>query len=215
MGVLILAATVMLALYVPTLASQPGGADDPLVTRRFVEERIAQVTDEIAVLRNIVATLSPGAVAQNVPPAQGTTAGFTQTDRDALFAEIMLYFELVYGERLNQALANVPAPGGSPDNVSPPPSATPQTVAFEVLHMQAGQTITFESGTEFILRGGSAVALTGPYNGIPDVTAGADVMNGQAIGSNHLMIIPVTDGRGMIFQTESWVMVRGGYTIVN
>jgi len=28
-------------------------------------------------------------------------------------------------------------------------------------------------------------------------------------------MIPVTDGRGVHFHAESWIMVRGGYTILN
>jgi hypothetical protein len=190
--------------YVPTLAAQPGDTADPLVTRRFVEESIAQLSEEIAVLRGIIAAISPSSL-PNVTPQ--TAPNIPLSERDAFFAEIMEYFEAVYGARLDMALQLVPGPGDEPREG--------QVVVFTVLNPQAGQIITFHAGTEFILRGGRATAVTGPYNGIPDVTAGADVMNGEEIGLNHLMMIPFTDGRGVHFHAESWIMVRGGYTIVN
>jgi hypothetical protein len=118
-----------------------------------------------------------------------------------LFAAMMYYFEIMYGERLDAALANIPGPAGEP--------IQPVIAPFEVLNPQAGDILTFVEGTEVILRGGRAIALTGIYNGIPDVTAGEDIMNGEDIGLNHLMIFPRTDGRGMIFTYESWIMMRG------
>jgi hypothetical protein len=191
--------------YIPTQAAQPGTNADPLVTQRFVEEQISKLSEEIAILRGILATVAPNAL-----PSTGTSSSGTNisaSDRDGLFAEVMEYFEKMYGERLDRALEMVPPPGHEPRE--------PQTVVFTVLNPQAGQVMTFNAGTEFILRGGRASAVTGPLNGIPDVTAGQDVMNGENIGLNHLMMIPVTDGRGVHFQAESWIMVRGGYTLVN
>jgi hypothetical protein len=179
-------------LYVPTLATQPGVQDDPLVTRRFVEQEIAKLASEVATLRGIISG-NPQAT-----PRPSSTIPDSQ--RDPLFAEIMEYFETVYGERLDKALANVHPPGFLPSDVIP----------FVTLNPQEGQSIIFEAGAEFILRGGRATAITG-VNGIADVTAGADVLNGESIGLNHLMMVPRSDGRGVTFNAESWIMVRGGY----
>lgn len=193
-------------LHVPAVAAQPGDAADPLVTRRFVEENIAQLADEVALLRGIVTQVAPGAL-PNVPQFTpvSNTSNLPQAERDVIIAEILHHFDKVYGERLDAALSNVPAPGYEPRE--------PQMVIFQVLNPQAGQIITFKAGAEFILRGGSATAVTGVYNGIPDVTAGSDVMNGETLGLNHLMMIPFTDGRGVHFHSESWIMVRGGYIV--
>jgi hypothetical protein len=150
----------------PTIASQPGDADDPLVTRNYVDNRIAQLQIEIAMLRNALDGVNPNAVyeiPQTTQPAQPVVAA----ERDI----------------------------------------------FQVINMLAGQIITFEASAEFILRGGSASAVTG-VNGIIDITSGVDVLNGENIELHHMMMVPVTDGRGVRFNTESWIMVRGGYTIV-
>ena len=174
-------------LYVPTIAAQPGTNYNEIVTRQFVEMRLAQLAEE---LRGNVPTATPPTGTSNI----------SASERDALFAEIMAYFEIMYGERLNQALAHVPGP-----------RYVGQVTPFTTLNPQAGQSIIFNEGAEFILRGGSASAITGA-NGIPDVTAGEDVLNGDTIGLNHLMMIPRSDGRGVAFHTDSWIMVRGGFT---
>lgn len=179
---------------VPVFAAQPGTAEDPLVTRRYFNAAIEELTNEIAILRALIAG---GA---NLPAHQGTFE-ISGGDTDAIMADLMRY--------IDSRLAAMEFAPGYVDFTTPP-----QMPPFTVLHTQAGQVLTFEAGAEFILRGGGAIAITGPYNGIPDVTAANDVMNGTLIGLNHLMMIPVTDGRGVLFTAESWIMVRGGYNLL-
>ena len=162
--VLILIATAF--FYAPTTASQPGDVNDPLVTRSYVENRIAQLQIEIAALRSALSGVDPNAI-QHIPQTTPSPA-VTASERDI----------------------------------------------FQVLHMQQGQIISFEASAEFILRGGSGTAITG-VNGIINITSGIDVLNGENISLHHMMMVPVADGRGVLFNTESWIMVRGGYTIVN
>ena len=189
-------------------AAQPGDATDPLVTRRFVEDRLATITAEIAQLRNIVMGITPNTPAATpspvAPPPLPSLSATETEDVDELFALVMYYFETVYGERLDAALAHIPGPVGDP--------FAPRIVPFEILNPKAGEKIIFDASAEFILRGGSATAITG-INGIANVTTGTDVLNGESIGLNNLMMVPVSDGRGIVFQRESWLMVRGGYTI--
>jgi hypothetical protein len=193
-------------VYVPVFASLPGEDGNRVVTERYVEMRFTQLADEIAVLRNQIS----GGVQVSQPQTTPSVSNIPISERDALFAEIMEYFEVMYGERLNLALQNVPAPGHEPREI-----CEPQLIPFEVINPQEGQVILFSAGAEFILRAGRATAVTGPVNGIADVTVGQDVINGENIGLNHLMMIPVTDGRGIHFQTDSWLMVRGDYTFLN
>ncbi|MDR0271786.1 MAG: hypothetical protein LBI27_00510 [Clostridiales bacterium] len=160
------------AIFAVTVFAQPGAASDPLVTQRFVEDRLAQLQAEIVVLRNAVAALDPNAI---------------------------------------QSLPQIP---------SETPEAPPTTIVtaerdvFEVLHLQEGQMVIFGASAEFILRGGNATAITG-VNGIIDITGGRDVLNGEIIDFNHLMMVPVADGRGVLIRAESWIMARGIYTIVS
>ncbi|MCL2456352.1 MAG: hypothetical protein FWD19_02235 [Defluviitaleaceae bacterium] len=199
--------TAIVIISVIFIAAQPGESSDPLVTKKFVDEKFTMLSEEIAILRSILANVSPNS-AQNSNSSSSvsssSSANFSATERDAIFAEIMEYFEKMYGAKLDAALQIIPGPGDEPRETAP------RLVPFEVVNPQAGQIIIFEAGAEFILRGGKANAITG-VNGIPDVTAGADILNGENIGLNHLMMVPVSDGRGIHFLAESWLMVRGGY----
>ena len=202
----------MMYMAAPILA-QPGSATDPLVTQRYVDERIATLSAEIALLRTQIIGTPPST---HQPPAG--TGGLTQAQRDALFADVMLYFEVMYGDVLNQVLeffaGMPPAQGQTPVPTPTPPPATSPATPFEALYVQAGRTLIAEAGTEFILRSGQATVIAGP-NGIVDITGGQDVPNGEQLSQNHLMHVPQTDGRGLVFNTNAWIMIRGRYTIVN
>ncbi|MCL1846063.1 MAG: hypothetical protein FWF77_09180 [Defluviitaleaceae bacterium] len=207
-GSLIIFALAMLAYFaVPALATQPGTDDDPLVTRRVLNARVAELEAEIAELRGLIGLHgmnTPQAPQIPTTPDSSHTPDLASADVNRLMADLMRYIDA----RID---ASEPS---SPEQIHFIPAGQ-QMPPFTVLHLHPGQAVTFDAGAEFILRGGAALALTGEINGIPDVTGGRDVMNGANIEQNHLMIIPATDGRGIIFTAESWLMVRGGYTLVH
>ena len=139
--------------HIPAYA-QPGTASDPLVTQRYVDERIAQLQAQITALQN----------------QQGNNHG--------------------------------------------QPGPTGQVVPFTPLFVPGGSTLIADAGVEFILRSGTAHVIAGP-NGLVDVTAGMDIANGQPVSRNHLMLVPATDGRGLHFATDSWLMIKGGFVVAN
>lgn len=86
-------------------------------------------------------------------------------------------------------------------------------VIVEVLNK--GDILLAKSGSEFILRAGTAVAYGDGSNGIPNVTAGSDIKIGSTIPVNHQLIFPKDDGRGIKITTgPAYVMIRGGYQII-
>jgi len=203
-------ATVVATFYLVPAIAQPGDASDPLVTRNFVESRIAQVMEEINGLRAAINNISPGAV--HTPSGTGGT--LSEADRNALFQEFLLYFDVIYGEMLRAAAGygQPMPPGGS--NITVPDIGTRSLVPLEPIFIPAGSTLVGHEGTEFLLRTGQATAITGE-NGIINVTAGRDVMNGEQIPANHLLIVPRSDGRGFLATTDLHVMIRGGFDIVS
>ena len=86
-------------------------------------------------------------------------------------------------------------------------------VKLQVVEVQAGQIIEAEAGTEIILRGGRATAVTSEAGGLADVTQGRDLSSGTVIPANHLLLIPRSDGRGLKAESDIILMVRGGYAI--
>ncbi|OPL07383.1 MAG: hypothetical protein AVO33_05615 [delta proteobacterium ML8_F1] len=84
---------------------------------------------------------------------------------------------------------------------------------FEVLEVAEGMSLTLGGGTEAILRAGEARAFVSPKGGIADVTAGRDIGMNEMIPANHHLVNPVADGRGFVFMSRSFVMIRGTYTL--
>ncbi len=85
--------------------------------------------------------------------------------------------------------------------------------SFKVVNMTAGQKMICGAGAELILRMGKAEIIATEKGGIADTTAGFDLSHGTAMPSNHLLIVPLGDGRGIVAQNDVIVMVKGGYEI--
>lgn len=83
---------------------------------------------------------------------------------------------------------------------------------LEAIQLKTGQELVAEAGTEIICRSGKAIVITST-DGIPDITGGKDLTRGLTAPLNHLLIVPRSDGRGIRALADSWVMVRGAYTI--
>jgi len=84
---------------------------------------------------------------------------------------------------------------------------------FATLQLTAGQRLIGGEGAEIILRSGEATAIDNGANGVSDITLGTDLMTGNQVGLNHLLLVPRSDGRGIVAQTDVWIMIRGAYTI--
>lgn len=84
---------------------------------------------------------------------------------------------------------------------------------YSVVNVPQGATLLGESGTEFVLRGGKATAIVTAKGGLLDATDGVDLGQGMAIKPNHQMVVPVSDGRGLLATTDVILIVKGTYTV--
>lgn len=84
---------------------------------------------------------------------------------------------------------------------------------FEVVELKAGSSLIGGQGTELILRSGEAAAIDSSMGGLSDVTGAKDLAKNVDVPSNHLLIIPRDDGRGIKATTDIFVMVKGSYEI--
>ncbi|HYF93314.1 MAG TPA: hypothetical protein VD969_13875 [Symbiobacteriaceae bacterium] len=84
---------------------------------------------------------------------------------------------------------------------------------FEVVRAPKGAVVLGESGTEVVLRGGKATAIVSPMGGVLDATDGVDLTQDEPVKPNHLLVIPVSDGRGLTAQTDLILIVKGPYTV--
>jgi hypothetical protein len=84
---------------------------------------------------------------------------------------------------------------------------------FRVVSIKSGQQFFGSAGTEIILRMGTATIISSEKGGLSDVTVGKDISIGEAMPDNHLLIIPLGDGRGFAATKDVIVMVKGSYEI--
>lgn len=83
---------------------------------------------------------------------------------------------------------------------------------FSVVDVNSGQTVIFDAGAEFILRKGSGTIVSTEKGGIADTTFGYDLGNGTLVPANHMLIVPVGDGRGFTATSDVIIMIKGGYS---
>lgn len=128
------------------------------------------------------------------------------TDDDPLIS--LSYIEDVLMPKIEQYIDSKLAglsPGGTAEGAA--------ANTFVVVDAKKGDEIICSAGTELILRMGKAEIIATEKGGLADTTAGTDLANGTAMPSNHLLIVPVADGRGLKAQTDIIVMIKGGYSI--
>jgi len=184
-----------------TVAAQPGEVTDPLVTRRYVDERIDDVWSEIQSLRAENALIRAMIESGGLPGVPFDVQALT----NLIVADVIEIF----------ASGNVPGLGDPGTSVpgQGTPGDTERSLEFVSLNLTYGQQLILDNGTEVILRTGSATVISGP-EGLVDMTQGRNVSNGAVVERNHLLITPRTDGRGLRFTSESnWVMVRGAFAL--
>ena len=86
---------------------------------------------------------------------------------------------------------------------------------FEVVTVHSGNRIICGKGTEFIVRMGNGSIIASERGGIADVTSGVDLGNGHTAPLNHLLIVPLDDGRGIqVGGGDMILMIKGGYTVL-
>lgn len=92
---------------------------------------------------------------------------------------------------------------------------------FGFKKLKKGQQLAATGSCEIILRSGAGTAvILDPANvaagvGFSDLTAGAEVKNGESVQTNHLLLASAGDGRLItVTSSTAYFMIRGDYTIV-
>ena len=84
---------------------------------------------------------------------------------------------------------------------------------FNVVDVPARKTVICGAGTELILRMGTCSVVGTQKGGVSDVTMGFDLADGIAVQGNHLLIVPLDDGRGVRTSSDCIFMIKGTYSI--
>ncbi|PYI51165.1 hypothetical protein [Paenibacillus flagellatus] len=170
-------------------ATQPGSADDPLVTKSYLDEQLKKLT---------------GGQWTGSGTGTGQTGSGGSTVSEARIQE-MIAAEIA---KLKQELQRQPQQPTTPTTGTAP--------TLEVLKLGPGQILYAGAGAEVIVRTGKTIAVSND-DGIPDLTSGVDLPAGSAITNNHLLVFP-REGRGIKpdpkNKDEIYVMVRGSYILL-
>ena len=84
---------------------------------------------------------------------------------------------------------------------------------FEVVELKKGKAVLCGKSTELILRMGSATIIATEKGGLADTTSGFDLGNGENMPANHLLVVPLNDGRGFRAEADVIVLIKGSYSI--
>jgi hypothetical protein len=86
---------------------------------------------------------------------------------------------------------------------------------FKTVTLSRGAKLVASAGVELIIREGSAVAVDSVSGGLSDVTKARDIKGGEIIPLNHLIVVPRTDGRGFLVDSNRViVIIKGNYTVI-
>lgn len=91
-------------------------------------------------------------------------------------------------------------------------SAAVNVENFTKVTLGSGQTLSCHSGTEFILRDGSARCAAPSSVGLMDVTYGTGIDDGDSLEENHLYMVSESND-GLTARSSITVLVRGAYTL--
>ena len=111
-------------------------------------------------------------------------------------------------DKINQVLEIVN--GGS---VSVDGTIAPAGGSYQPVYASVGQVVLGGEGTEMILRSGKANIYIEGVDGHVDATTGKNLTTGDVAASNHIMIVPRDDGRGVKVTEAAWFLIKGDYTI--
>ncbi len=95
-------------------------------------------------------------------------------------------------------------------------AALKESMVFKVVKLPAGKILLGGNSTEIILRtksGATAYIEKTASGGLSNLISGKDHKNGEVIPDNQLLLVPNGDGRGIKASKESYIMVKGEYTI--
>jgi len=151
-------------------AASPGSAEDPLVSKSYVDEQIKKALS-------------------------GSSEELGEEQIEAIAKEVV-----------SEMLANTDYSGNNGNAV-----VYKEAAAYVPVNVAAGSVVLGHEGTEMILRSGNAQAFVPGTDGIVNATTGAELQDGAFVEKNNVLIIPRFDGRGVLAESDCWLLIRGGY----
>lgn len=187
----LLAAGVLVAANEATYSSE----DDPLISLSYINKVLIPQIKEM--ITDTLAGVELGDIIVTAPP------------------------EVTEAPETTEAPVTTEAPETTEEPNPVFPEGTVNTGSqYVVVNLKEGE-ILFASvnACEVIVRSGKATVVS-PFTvkweeqGVSDTTDGAELYNDMAVPTNHTIIIPRDDGRGIaVGEGGAWIMVRGDFIV--
>jgi hypothetical protein len=187
-SIVLISASILLVHTVSGIDLEPGSEEDPLVTKSYVDNEFktyqAQINSKINLLKS-----------------EFRKSGDDEDDKNIN----LLKNQLIELESQIIGLKNLV-------------EKQEKYIKFEVVEIEAGQSIILSDSSEIILRAGKALAIAGEKgDGLADITTDSEKNNlvtGDIVPLNHLLLVSRNDNRGIKAITKIWVLVKGDYNIL-
>lgn len=118
---------------------------------------------------------------------------------DVLIPQMKSYVDASVGSA-SEGVGNAPVAGGT-------------SASYNIVNVSKGQTVIGGKSCQMIMRMGKGTIVASAKGGIADVTVGTDLADGTQAPSNHLLIVPLDDGRGIEMETDGILMISGSYSV--
>lgn len=205
---LVLSALVIFMVYL--FASSSVFAEDSGYVGEYVDEFDQAGT--VSAPPTIDATTRAPVQAQVFPTVEAAKVG---TASDPLIT--LSYLQNVAVPQLESSILAKIAAGTVSQQSNNPAAAQTSGGSYIVLELSRGQTVVSKTGSlEIIARPGTVASVTSPFGdqGLADLTDGTELLGGQNVPLNHILLVPRNDGRGItVVSLKAYVMVRGDYEI--
>ena len=196
---ILLAAALALGALVAASEASYSSKDDPLISLSYVNKVLLPQVKEM--ILDTLAGVEIGDIIVTAPPVE-TTEEPEETTTEPV------------------ETTTVPKETEAPKPEVTFPLGTVNTGSqYVVVNLKEGESLFASvNACEVIVRSGISTVIspftTDIIQGLSDTTDGKELLNGDAIPTNHTLIIPRDDGRGLLVgEGGAWIMVRGDFIV--
>ncbi len=195
---ILLAAALAVGALVAASEATYSSKDDPLISLSYVNKVLLPQVKEM--ILDTLAGVEIGDIIVTAPPETTEEPEETTTEPEETTTE--------------PAETTAPVP-----EVTFPAGTVNTGSQYVVVNLKEGESLFASvNACEVIVRSGNTTVIspftTDIIQGLSDTTDGKELLNGDTIPTNHTLIIPRDDGRGLtVGEGGAWIMVRGDFIV--
>ncbi|MBE6903521.1 MAG: hypothetical protein E7480_02830 [Ruminococcaceae bacterium] len=202
-------------------AADPGSAEDPIVTKSYVDNAITTALENYIKNSDLNSALSSAQAItdikqsilqaqQDVSSAQNTASQAQDTANQAQSSANQAQ------STAEQAQSNAQSTSSALQNIEDKLDNyinNDEKYGYKVINLQKGKLLSASEGTEIIIRSGAASCVSPSSSiGIYDYTDGSFCANGARLTNEHYYVFD-RNGRGIRAASDCVLLIRGKYTI--